>query len=60
MITINTLQKIRKLFDCNRQKAEEIKELIGEIAVEKVYEFEERQAIENEQELEDLPFEPPF
>lgn len=58
---MNDIQKIIKLFDCNRQKAEEIKELIGEIAVEKVYEFEERQAIQNEDDPSfDDEFEVPF
>ena len=53
VITINTLQQIREIFDCNRNKAEKIEKLIKEIAVEGFYEHEERQAIENEDILED-------
>lgn len=61
MITISTLQEIREIFDCNRNKAEKIEKIIKKIAVEGVYENEERQAIRNEDILEDEgEFEVPF
>ncbi len=40
---------IRQTFNCTREQAKDIKEMIKQIAVEGVYEFEERQAIRNEE-----------
>ena len=56
-----TIQDVRQTFNCTRKQAEEIMQMIKQLAVEGVCEHEERQAIQNEDILEDEgEFDVPF